>query len=341
MTVYRTAASLDVVALADDAVLLRSDVASCRLEGTSATFFADHILPLLRDWSTIDSIMRSLGGYAESDVVVILESLVRSGLIQQRSVVPPGLGIPSAGRSLAELGIDEGACAERLRKLRVGIFGLDMVGQLIADSLFAAGIGTMLLSDPGRQHSYVPRLLSGNETIIKLAPIELSRSVIEALATELDLMVVTFDRSFLIARHWVNLAALASGCPALFIDVSLVEAVIGPTVLPGETGCYMCFRMRHLATSDNFDEVMAHEQFLDAKRDPAGARPLFPGLADIAAGCATGEIIRLLFGPLIPSFANAVMVVDPIEARFKRHHVLRQPDCPHCHGIDVAVRVGG
>jgi hypothetical protein len=48
-----------------------------------------------------------------------------------------------------------------------------------------------------------------------------------------------------------------------------------------------------------------------------------------------------LFGPLIPAFANAVLVVDPVQARFDRHHVLRQPDCPHCTGIDVAVRAGG
>ena len=341
MTVYRAASSLDAVALADGAVLLRSDMSSCRLEGASAAVFVENILPRIRDWAGIDAVMGNLIGYAKSDVVALIEQLTSSGLIHKRSQVPPDSTRVTAARVLAELAIDEGACLERLRTLRVGIFGLDIVGRLIGDSLVTAGIGTLLLADPERQHLAEGHFANADQTKIALAPPELSRPVVEALAAELDLMVVTFDRSFLVARHWVNRAALATGCPALFVDVSLAEAVVGPTVLPGETGCYMCFRMRHLATSDMFSEVMTHEQFLDAKRDSAGTRPIFPGLAELVAGIAISESIRLLFGPLVPAFANAVIVVDPLEARFHRHHVLRQPDCPHCKGVDVAVRAVG
>jgi ribosomal protein S12 methylthiotransferase accessory factor len=223
----------------------------------------------------------------------------------------------------------------------VGLFGLDVVGQLVAEALVSAGVGTLLLADPARQAQAVLDLPKNDTTNIRLAPVELSRTIVEELAGDLDLMLVTFDRAFLVARHWANRAALATGCPALFIDVSLLEAVVGPTVLPGETGCYLCLRMRHLATSDNFEEVMAHEQFLDAKRDPQASRPLFPGLAEIAAGLAVAEATRLLFGPLVPALANAVTIVKPAEASIERHSVLRQPDCPHCRGVDKAVRSGG
>jgi bacteriocin biosynthesis cyclodehydratase domain-containing protein len=339
VSVYRAATSLDAVALADGGVLLRSDTASCRLEGPSAKVFVDHILPTLRRWTGLDAIMPLLTGYAEDDVITLLDRLNSAGVLHKRSLVPAES--ESAARTLAELGIDEDGCTRRLSKLRVGLFGLDAVGCLITESLVKAGVGTVLLADPARQTDAADNTTLRAGTSIRLAPRELSRSAVEDLAAELDLMVVTFDRSFLVARHWVNRAALATGCPALFVDVSLAEAIIGPTVLAGETGCYMCFRMRHLATSDNFTEVMAHEQFLDAKRDPTGTRPLFPGLAEIAAGMATGEAIRLLFGPLVPALTNAVMVVKPVEALVERHHVLRQPDCPHCRGIDTAVRIGG
>lgn len=341
MSVYRAATSLDALVLADGKVLLRSDTASCRLEGASATVFVELILPSLRGWAGIDRIMRPLAGFDESEVVALLERLVSAGVIHERAAAPDESAAPPAARVLAELGIDEGACARRLSKLRVGVLGLDTVGQLIADSLIRAGVGTVLLVDPVRQTDAADGRAWAKNTIVKIGPPELSRAAVEDFAAGLDLMVVSFDRSFLIARHWANRGALSTGCPALFIDVSLTEAVIGPTVLPGETGCYMCFRMRHLATLDNFAEIMAHERFLDAKRDPSGTRPLFPGLAEIAAGLATGEAVRLLFGPLIPALTNAVMVVKPVEALVEQHHVLRQPDCPHCKGIDVAVRAGG
>ena len=126
----------------------------------------------------------------------------------------------------------------------------------------------------------------------------------------------------------------------MFVDVSAVEAVVGPTVIPGETGCFMCFRMRHLATSEAFGEIMAHERHLDARKDPRFERGAFPGLQAMAAGATVAEATRLLFAPLNPWLANAILRIDALTMKFERHEVLRQPDCPHCWGIDQAVRVG-
>jgi ribosomal protein S12 methylthiotransferase accessory factor len=339
VTVYRVAASLDAVPLDDDAVLLRGDMASCRLEGEAATVFAERILPHLRSWASVEAIMPSLEGYAAADVTNLIESLIPSGLVLRRSGVPSGRP-GTAARALADLGIDEGGAGDHLAKLRVGVFGLGPVGWAVGEALLDSGIGRVVVADP-EMHERLLESHPGDRDRCDVLDGIFSRETVEQAAFDLDLMIVTVDRGFLAARHWVNRASLASGCPALFVDVALHEAIIGPTVLPGETGCYMCLRMRHIATSDNFKEVMAHERHLDAAKDATAARPLMPGLAQTAAGIATGEAFRLLFGPLIPAFTNAVLVVDATEATFERHTVLRQPDCPHCKGIDTAVRAGG
>jgi ribosomal protein S12 methylthiotransferase accessory factor len=339
VTVYRVAASLDAVPLDDDAVLLRGDMASCRLEGEAATVFAERILPRLRSWVSVESIMPSLDGYAAADVTSLIESLIPSGLVLRRSGIPserPG----TAARALADLGIDEGGAGDHLAKLRVCVFGLGPVGWVVGEALLDAGIGRVVVADPEKAQHFLGSHPADCDRCHTFEGV-LSRETVEKAAADLDLMVMTMDRAFLAARHWVNRASLATGCPALFVDVALNEAIVGPTVLPGETGCYMCLRMRHIATSDNFKEVMAHERHLDAAKDPASTRPLFPGLSYIAAGIATGEAFRLLFGPLIPAFTNAILIADVTEATFERHTVLRQPDCPHCKGIDSAVRVGG
>jgi bacteriocin biosynthesis cyclodehydratase domain-containing protein len=230
-------------------------------------------------------------------------------------------------QTLVDIGIDQGLTADYLAKLKVGVVGTGELAASVSELLASAGFGNLSSfgSAPGGRASDIHAL---------------SKEAILEGARQVQLLIVAVDRAMLSSRHWANQAALETGCPALFVDVSAVEAVVGPTVLPGETGCYTCFRMRHLATSDAFAEVMAHEQHLDALRNPGLERPAFPGLRAMAAGAVVAEATRLLFAPLNPWLANAILRIDALTMKFERHEVLRQPDCPHCGGIDTAVRAG-
>ncbi|HYD37245.1 MAG TPA: TOMM precursor leader peptide-binding protein [Allosphingosinicella sp.] len=340
MTFYRAIAGIDAVRLEDEAVLLRSDMLSCRLEGASAAVAAERLLPALSEWRSGEALVGLLPDYASEDVEALVGELVAAGFVRARPSPPDG-DEPAAASALAGFGIDEARAAGRLASLRIGLVGLDRVGLLVAGALGEAGVGTLLLADPARQGAAAEALAPGCRSRLELAPDPLDRAGLEALAGDLDLIVVTVDRGFLVARHWANRAALASGRPALFADLALSEALIGPTLLPGESACYMCFRMRHLATLDKFAEGFALERHLDARRDPSAARPLLPGLAEAAAGLVVGEAMRLLFGPLVPAYVNAVAQLDAGQGTLVRHQLARQPECPHCRGIDVAVRSGG
>lgn len=322
MSVYRTVGTLRAIALGDDALLLKSDHASCRIEGASAKPVAEVIIPALSSWASLDDVCARAGGYARDDVAGLLDSLVEARLVITRSDKPPGDAAQAAAALsvLADIGIDETAAAKRLATLRVGVVGDGQHARWLVQSLGAQAVGTI-------------RALGVEE--------DLTRDGLAAAAGELDCLLVAVDAARLSARHWANQAALATGCPAIFVDVASTEAVVGPTVLPGETGCYLCFRMRHLATRDAFTEAMAHERDLDEAREPVSDRPSFPGLAPMALGALLAEAFRLLFGPLHPDLANAVLVIDAIEATQVRHEVLRQPDCPQCRGIDTAVRTHG
>lgn len=321
MSVYRTVSTLRAVALNEDALLLKSDHASCRIEGASAKPVAEAIIPALAVWTSLDDVCKRAGDYARDDVAELLHSLVDARLVVVRNTEPQNLLTPlNALLVLTDLGIDQEAAAKRLSTLRIGVVGDDAHAASLAEMLRAEGVETV--------HSL------GTDG-------DLTRATISAAASELDCMLVAVDAARLSARHWANQAALATGCPTIFLDVATSEAVVGPTVLPGETGCYLCFRMRHLATRDAFAEALAHERDLDAARGSVTDRPSFPGLAPMALGAMVAETFRLLFGPLRPNLANAVLVIDAIEATCVRHEVLRQPDCPQCRGIDTAVRSHG
>jgi bacteriocin biosynthesis cyclodehydratase domain-containing protein len=340
LTVFRAIGGIDAVRLADGAVLLKSDMVSCRLEGASAGIVADWLLPALAGWQSREALEALLADYPPEDVATVLAALVQAGLVRERDSAPEP-GPPSAAvAALAALTVDEGEAAARLAALRVGLFGLDSLGLLVGQALSRAGVGNLLLADPARQEEAAGALRIESRTRLSTGPAALSREEVESLAAGLDLMIVTFDRGFLAARHWVNRAALATGTPALFADLSLVEALVGPTVLAGETPCYMCFRMRHLATADKFGDMFALEQHLDGRKDPAAARPLFPGLVESAAGLVVGEAMRLLAGQM-PALAGQVVRFDAFVPALERHRLLRQPDCPHCRGIDAPVAPHG
>jgi bacteriocin biosynthesis cyclodehydratase domain-containing protein len=317
---YRTVSTLRAVALDDASLLLKSDHASVRVEGASAKPVAEAIIPTLAGWASIDDVCARAGNYAREDIVTLIDSLVEARLLIVRNELPQGaFEHGTALPVLADIGIDEEAASKRLAALRIGVVGDGAHAHSLAAMLRAAGAATV-------------RPLGTDEPLTREA-------ILEAAGT-LDCLLVAIDGAFLSARHWANQAALATGCPAIFIDIATTEAVVGPTVLPGETGCYLCFRMRHLATRDAFAEAMAHERDLDAMRELVGDRPSFPGLAAMALGALVSETFRLLFGPLRPDLANAVLVIDTLEATCVRHEVLRQPDCPQCRGIDTAVRIG-
>jgi bacteriocin biosynthesis cyclodehydratase domain-containing protein len=276
-------------------------------------------------------VQSELVDYAADDVETLLESLVKSRVVLRRASARSGPDTSTAAL-LADLGLPSGEVIQRLAALRIGVIGSNSLADSISAQLANLGVGRV-------ERYRHPEDGAGNSSERQQAK-QLTKAAIAADAGGLDLMIAAVDQRFLAARHWVNLAALASGCPALFLDLSATEAVVGPLVLPGESGCYMCFRMRQIATSDNFVEVMSHERHCDQVRQDCD-RLAFPGLAACATGIVLGEAFRLLFGPLMPALPNAVLQIDALTCKFQRHEVLRHPECPHCHGIDSAVRVNG
>jgi bacteriocin biosynthesis cyclodehydratase domain-containing protein len=204
-----------------------------------------------------------------------------------------------------------------MSRLRLGLFGDGALAARIAEALERAGYARVDFhgttdADTGKSHA-------------------LSRERVAALAGDYDLVIAAFDRGWLAARHWVNRAALATGRPALFAELELTSALVGPLVLPGEGPCYMCYRMRRIAMSDTFSEAFAYEQHLDGLRRADPERPVLPGLREAAAGLVVAEATRLLFDPLVAGLVGRVVELDGLSYDLRRHEILPRPDCPHCN----------
>jgi ribosomal protein S12 methylthiotransferase accessory factor len=347
---YQLAAGVDVVPLTEESVLFRSNTLAVKVEGSMAALLSTRVLPLLDRPRSLHDLESQLGDFA-GDLKQSLDSLVEARVLQRSTEAATSLLDRPFAAFVENLGIKPAAATERLRALRVGIFGLEAHGAHLALELARLGVGSCILADPfviqesdalllpaaafqpgvTRQQSVADAINSATpSTTVTLAG-ELSRDSVREIAESANLLVGCFDRGYETAHHWINRAAIATRTPALFAEISTHIATIGPCVLPNQSACYMCYRMRRVACEENFDEAMAYERFLNEANKPSlSSRATAPFLSAHVASLLAGEIVKLVALMLPATLAGRVMEFDALSLETSFHTVLRQPDCPVC-----------
>ena len=259
--------------------MFRGNGLSVRLEGASAGDFAETILPLLSVPRTLAELVAALPRASPAELEAHLDDLVVAGALQKwnEGTEPAGGGLLAFAE---RFGVSAAAAAERLRQARVGIVGLEAHGALLAMTLAACGVGTLALADPypcapetaalipglppellgGKRHDAIGRTLARSTPSVTVACFGadvLLRPDVERLVSASDIVAGCFDRGMTAAHHWLNRAALAHQIPAIYATLEVHEAIVGPMVIPGQTACFLCDRMRRLACEVSFEDAMS------------------------------------------------------------------------------------
>jgi ribosomal protein S12 methylthiotransferase accessory factor len=353
---YWLAPGVEVVPIDGGGVLFQSDVVSLKLDGKSAVFFTESILPLLDGTRTPGDVATTIGGIDENDIANHLVDLADAGVLiydktPRNSDGPSSLFV---GEFVETLGVDKLAAVERLAAMRVVIVGLPDIGALLADQLAAFGIGHLTLIDPYPLRHGDQAFMAGlskseiNEprgdviarslqtrwpevSIKAISTAPLDYNMVEAAAEGADFLFGTFAPDLPVVQQWVNRAAHTFRVPALFAQVNGIHSLIGPLVLPEETACFMCWRMRHLACANDFNDAMAFEEYQDARRTPPlSPSPGLPSIVQTAAGILSTEFLKTALALGQTFLADAVSDYDALKAVWNRHPFLHRPDCPIC-----------
>jgi hypothetical protein len=287
---------VDTVRLDDGNVLFRSDSLAVRLEGPAARLLAERVLPLLDGQRSLADLARQLPDVPIEELHRCLDGLVDAQVVRRawHPIDRPSDAAPALGPFLALLdaiGVASGEALEALGRLRIAIFGLEGHGAHLATILVRCGIGGLMLVDPypcepgnlvllpplpasaigTPRADALKTALHGCEGATEIAtsgPDPLTRERIAGLARGCHALAGCFDRGFSSANHWINRASLEQGIPAIYGELRGHTALIGPLVLPGQTACYMCYRMRAVACESDFAAAMSYEEFLDQHRQP-------------------------------------------------------------------------
>ncbi|WP_135828824.1 TOMM precursor leader peptide-binding protein [Halorussus halobius] len=156
-----------------------------------------------------------------------------------------------------------------------------------------------------------------------------------------DLVVHAADRQRPDALARLNRLVHDIETPLLLGQIAGLDGVVGPTILPGETPCYECFRRRRYANVEAPEGYRAYEAVAgDAGRAPG---PNLPGFAHVVAGCLELELVNQLssgFGFTV----GRVVHYDFADLSVGADDVLRMPRCSVCgpssDGVDQGRHLG-
>jgi bacteriocin biosynthesis cyclodehydratase domain-containing protein len=293
----------------------------------------------------------------ETTVADTLDELAGLGLLEERRVAAEELlGTERAERYDRQLAyfadLAPGRAAEmqaRLGAARVAIVGVGGLGTWAAAALACAGIGHLVLVDDDRvELSNLSRQLLYRRADVGRAKVAVAAEALTAFDPALEVtalarrvegeasaagvidgaafVVDTADSPPYQISRWLDAACLANGVPRISAGQFPPKVRIGPTYVPGRSGCLECQERAARRAYPLYDELA------DLRRgQPSTAATLGPASGLIGSLIAM-EIIHHLTGLAAPATLGAGLTIDLRDLSTEWETVDRDPGCPRCGG---------
>lgn len=240
-------------------------------------------------------------------------------------------------RLSAAYGLNGSVILRRRSRCAVEVNGLGRTGSLLAQALAGAGVGTLVLSDPGvvLPSDVGPGYPLTDQGMRRAQAVK--RHVYRLDPTVQVLLATGADgsgpkRAHLDLAVWVGTPSLAgrtAGAPAsehphLAVTVQETGVDVGPLVVPGLTPCLECLD-RQLADGNSTwysaADALGRRQIEAA---PAGEET---SGAVAAAGVAAGQVLAFLDGVVQPATWSAVLVLRAADGYAGLKKLAFHPDC--------------
>jgi adenylyltransferase/sulfurtransferase len=345
--------------LGDEFLLFDSERRKVKLKGRLFREFVRSVVPLLDGSRTLGEIQAEVADlFAAEDLANCLGLLVEHNLIQdaEADTTPEDVASDMAPQLnfFQEMELEPHQVQRKLGAAIVAVWGLGGPGASVAMALAASGVGGLRCvdalpvsrTDPHLIPTFAPSEVGRNRAEVIRANIAERFPRVNAVAVSdqitddahalriiegVDVVVCCADAGMATYAYILNRACLKARIPWTSCAVSGFEGIVGPTVVPHETACYLCYKMRAVACSANPEDELAHVRRLDRrKRDDSDRRENY-SFAVGAIGHLMGlEAVKCLTGIAEPSALGRIVILDFLTLACRSHTVLRMPWCPAC-----------
>jgi ribosomal protein S12 methylthiotransferase accessory factor len=354
---YYLSPGISVIDMKDGNFLFKSDTLSIKLEGESALFLAEQIIPKLNGENDVEKVASLLKSVSTDDLSANLEQLVKAGVLRHSAVpLSENSSVKSARFFDNFLDITDSKNPEVLKLLsnfKIAVIGLEGHGTQTVLALQQAGFCNFKLADPfefnedyttifpfmksdkphGSRQAHLKNYLVENTTVknVETGPENLTKETLGSFIEDCNLCIVCFDTGFVSAFYWANEICINKKIPTLYASVKGHLCFAGPLVIPEKTSCYMCYKMRTVAAQQDFEEAMLYEEYLNAQKKPSLInRSLMPGAINFIATILSGEVIKYFYSVGYLSLPDKVLEFNTLNFESTFHNIFQKPDCPVC-----------
>jgi bacteriocin biosynthesis cyclodehydratase domain-containing protein len=330
------------------------------IKGKGLQAIRQHFLPLLDGTRTVnDLVSRSYTEFSQEELEQCLTLLASNNLI---SLEPYGSQVEERWDErllpqlsfFHEMNAPPSKTQQRLRNATVVVLGLSGAGAYAAIAIAACQVGRVHCVDDGAVREadlYLSPALAGAEiglaraTAVQQRLDQLHAGVavstshddltadesVLAAVTGCDFVICSLDRGRSGVLYRVNRACLREGIPWTSCTLQGIEAVLGPTILPDKTPCYLCYKMRAIACSAEPADELDFERMLEFRNhDDSSSSENLTFAAGLLGNLAALEAFKTITGIGACSAAGGIVVVDLIWGGWQKHTILRKPWCPAC-----------
>lgn len=210
----------------------------------------------------------------------------------------------------AEQTDDEAVRVERLKASRVLILGAGQLATWTATALSEVGVVRI---DQVRPTSAVDPM--------ELAPLWSVADLVIACADDPTERLRLFQP--------LNDVHLQHELPWLIAHLNGDQVLLGPLLVPRETGCYRCLEMREESRLPHRAEFLAFKRHVSSRWEVQSADHA-PPAARIASGAIAMEAVRILSWVGFPATFRTMIAMDLRSFEVEHHTLLRVPFCDAC-----------
>jgi bacteriocin biosynthesis cyclodehydratase domain-containing protein len=350
---------VEVVPDHDRVVLIRGTGDDLELAGPPERLRA--LLRLLDGTRTVEELapmaLRLLPGLEREELLQALRDLADAGVLEDAASDGRLLTAAELQRydrqlryfgDLAPVQVPRASAQARLRDASVAVLGLGGLGGMAAIMLASCGVGRLVgvdddvveISNLARQVLYSEddlgrpkvdaardrlRAVNGRCAFTGLRRRLDSPEAVTAAIAEADFVVAAVDWPAGRIGAWVNDACWRAGVPYVSMSQQPPLVRVGPTYVPGATGCHACEEAAHRAAYPLYDAA------LGALSADSPAATYAPACGVIGALVAN-EAIAHLTGIVPMACRGRAAVIDLRTLSVRHQPVPRVPGCPTCGG---------
>jgi adenylyltransferase/sulfurtransferase len=343
----------------DEFLVFDSELRKIKLKGRLFREFVHSVVPLLDGTRTVVEIQAEVADlFAAEDLAKCFGLLAEHRLLQDARLdtTPDHVRLELAPQLnfFHELELEPHEVQRKLGAATVAVWGLGGPGASVAMTLAASGVGGLLCidalpvsrTDPHLIPTFTPAEVGRNRAEVIRANVAERFPRVQAVAfsgpiaddvdalrivNEVNFIVCCADAGMATYAYILNRACLKARVPWSSCTVSGFEGVVGPTVVPHKTACYLCYKVRAVACSANPEDELAHLRRLDRRKRDDSQRRENHSFGVGAIGHLMGlEAVKCLTGIARPSALGRIVVLDFLTLACRSHTVLRMPWCPAC-----------